>query len=100
MPAKERLLQVLRDNQNGVDGLYQVRRMALSPDGTRILSCDMRGVIKVWDLAGNAEPVILDGHSMDVFTIAFSPDGTRFATGGNDPGIPNSITGVIKMMKS
>ena len=46
-----------------------------------------------------AEPVILDGHSMDVFTIAFSPDGTRFATGGNDPGIQDLIIEIQKQLK-
>ncbi len=61
-----------------------VSAVAVSPDGTRLVSADWDGSVRVWDLAtGTAvgEPLIED-ELWSANAVAFSPDGTRFAVGG------------------
>ena len=38
----------------------------------------------VWDVEISQELLALRGHTADVWSVAFSPDGRRIATGGND----------------
>ena len=38
----------------------------------------------MWDAASRHPVGPLKGHTGPVFNVAFSPDGTRIATGGND----------------
>jgi hypothetical protein len=40
------------------------------------------GEIKVWDAETGRELLTLQGHTGDVRTVAFSPDGQRLASGG------------------
>jgi WD40 repeat protein len=40
--------------------------------------------IKLWDTATGRETVTLKGHSKLVFSVAFSPDGNRIASGSDD----------------
>jgi WD40 repeat protein len=42
------------------------------------------GTTRVWDLAGDASPVVLEGHEKDVLYLAWSPDGMRLATTSGD----------------
>ena len=76
---------------------------ALSPDGTLHVVC-ARGRVELFDIASSGlrpatgplhqdldpgarsmEPVaVLEGHVGTVHGVAFHPDGTRFATGGDD----------------
>jgi WD40 repeat protein len=39
--------------------------------------------VKVWDTIGR-ETLTLKGHTSTVMSVAFSPDGSRLATGGHD----------------
>lgn len=39
---------------------------------------------RVWDVAGGKLLHTWEGHHGDIWTIAFSPDGTKLATGGTD----------------
>ena len=55
-----------------------VEPLAISPDGTRIISSGRDGTTKVWDTATGAEVMTLTQQSS---CIAFSPDGTMIAGG-------------------
>ncbi len=62
----------------------EVRAVALSPDGSRILAGSSDGAVRLWDAAtGRAigEAIRLDGK---VQAVAFSPDGSRILAGGED----------------
>jgi WD40 repeat protein len=70
--------------------------MAFSPDGRRIAGAGKRrlevfgpsgsGEVKVWDAETGRELLTLQGHTSDVWSVAFSPDGQRLASGGSfDP---------------
>jgi eukaryotic-like serine/threonine-protein kinase len=66
--------------------------VAYSPDGKRIVSgsgeMDARGQkllpgeVKVWNAATGEETMNLKGHTSDVRTVAYSPDGKRIVSGG------------------
>jgi hypothetical protein len=69
-------------------------QVALSPDGALLASAMYDGIIRYWDVPSGEELIHLQGH-VDVknttsrltsafCSIAFSPDGTRLATGGSD----------------
>lgn len=61
-------------------GLGQV---AFSPDGARLAASD-GPLLKVWDAATGKELLTQSGHTGPIFALAFSADGTRLATGGQD----------------
>ena len=42
------------------------------------------GRVKVWDAATGQEILTLKGHTSDVTSVAFSPDGRRLASAGHD----------------
>jgi WD40 repeat protein len=59
--------------------------VAVTADGTRIVSGSDDDTIRVWDLASGAplgEP--LPGHTGPVLSVAVTPDGTRIVSGGSD----------------
>jgi RNA polymerase sigma factor (sigma-70 family) len=59
--------------------------MALSPDGKTLADAEERtGVIHLWDASTGKVRRHLHGHQEGVFTVAFSPDGTKLASGGGD----------------
>jgi WD40 repeat protein len=55
-----------------------------SPDGLSTTRSDLDGVVIVAERSSGAEIGRLEGHLGQVYCAAFSPDGTRIATGGND----------------
>jgi WD40 repeat protein/serine/threonine protein kinase len=70
-----------------------LREITFSPDGRTLATGDCRGPvarvgcsegeIQLWDLATN-QPIFLFGHTGEVFTLAFSPDGTMLVSGSQD----------------
>ena len=64
--------------------------LGFSPDNLWLSAASRDGNIRVWrshDLAQSpaAEPVLtIEAHRKGANTVAFSPDGTRLASGGND----------------
>jgi hypothetical protein len=62
-----------------------VHSVAISPDGTRIVSGSFDKTIQVWDAeTGKALGASLQGHTGRVLSVAFSPDGTHIVSGSLD----------------
>jgi len=64
-----------------------VQQVAFSPNGKRLAAAlgssqDARdpGEVKIWDAASGREVFTLKGHTQAVWSVAFSPDGTRLVT--------------------
>ena len=58
-------------------------RVAFSPDGTRLAALSGRQ-IQLFDAGSGAKLLTLSGHVGRVRALAFSPDGRRLASGGDD----------------
>ena len=76
--------------------------LGLSPDGTRMVTGDEKGKVRVWDTATGL-PLDTDPnrHEKSVHQIEFSPDGKLFATASEDGtvGVWVSETGEPHMQK-
>jgi WD40 repeat protein len=48
------------------------------------LSADIYGLVQVWDLRSGKEVCRMEGHTMAVNSVAFSPDGRRAVSGSDD----------------
>ena len=60
----------------------RIRRVAWSPDGTRLVGSGDDGDIFLWAASDGMLLGRLEGHSGRVMNVAWSPDGTRLASGG------------------
>ena len=56
-----------------------------SPDGTRLVSGDQDGVIRLWDTGSYKLAAELKGHGSYVHSVLFSPDGTQLVSASGDP---------------
>src|SRR6266567_2732338 len=63
-----------------------IRRVAWSPDGTRLVGGGDDGYVYVWDAADGTQLERLAGHQGGVTSVAWSRDGTRLASGGSGQG--------------
>jgi hypothetical protein len=62
----------------------EVKSVAFSPDGARVLSGSLDNTVRLWDAATGALLRTFQGHSALVFSVAFSPDGARVLSGSAD----------------
>jgi WD40 repeat protein len=61
--------------------------VAVSPDGTRLASIRIDGEwqrLAVFDATSGKQTAVCDGHRDSLWDFAFSPDGKRLASGGED----------------
>jgi WD40 repeat protein len=68
--------EVLRPN--GLKG--PSRCVAFSPDGKQLVAGNNDGIVKVWDAITGQELLTLPKQGTLVYSVSFSPDGTRLAT--------------------
>ena len=71
-------------SKNPGQHLLAVRAVDFSPDGQRLATGSEDRTVRVWDLAGSAEPLRVEGHDHWVVSADFSPDGQRLATASHD----------------
>jgi WD40 repeat protein len=79
-----------------------VRDAAWSPSGDRFVTVDQAGTVRVWQLPREASPVggrgtaeelmALSGHAGGLTGVAWSPDGIRLATAGQDGAVKVWLT--------
>ena len=58
--------------------------LALSPDGTQLVSAGFDGLLKVWDVEHGTQTGTVKAFFDPVWGLAFSADGRSFAAGGNN----------------
>ena len=61
-----------------------VLALALSPDGTKMVTASQDTTAKLWDTATGELIETFTGHSGIVYDVAFSPDATQVLTGSMD----------------
>ena len=61
-----------------------VNAVAITPDGTKIVSGSSDNTIKVWDLSTGKDLLTLKGHKDIVDAVAITPDGTKIVSGSVD----------------
>jgi WD40 repeat protein len=61
-----------------------VRSVAFSSDGTRIVTASGDGTARVWDPRSGNELLVLRGHNGGLGQAVFSPDGSRVLTASRD----------------
>ncbi|KAG8915462.1 hypothetical protein FRC02_004515, partial [Tulasnella sp. 418] len=64
--------------------LGNVRSVAFSPDGSRIVSGSDDHSVRIWDTSTGSCVRILEGHTNQVQSTCFSPDGTVAASSSDD----------------
>ena len=64
--------------------LDAVTSVAYSPDGKRIASGDVEGVLKIWEAAAGQETLTLKAHAGQIRCLAFSRDGKWLLSAGTD----------------
>jgi U4/U6 small nuclear ribonucleoprotein PRP4 len=59
----------------------RVCRTAFHPSGTYVGSASYDGTWRLWDVEKQTELLLQEGHSKEVFALAFQDDGALVASG-------------------
>ncbi len=62
----------------------EVRSVAFSPDGTKVLTGSSDGTARLWEMTSGKVLATLNGHSDWVTSVACSPNGEKIVTGSYD----------------
>ena len=65
---------------NGQGTVVGVDAIAASPDGTRLATGEIDTTVKLWEAATGKLLLTLFGHSSQVVSVAYSPDGSYLAS--------------------
>jgi WD40 repeat protein len=60
------------------------RRVAITPDGRRVVSASRDRTLRVWDLESGQRVRTLEGHTGYVMAVAITPDGRRAVSASSD----------------
>ncbi len=71
-------------------------RLAFSPDGRTLAVGSEDRTLTLWDVEGRSEVARAEGFRGPIYALAFSPDGSKVATGGGLDGRQNA-TGEVKV---
>jgi len=77
-PSNAALLSTLVGHTDGVG------RLAITPDGRKVVSASIDRTLKVWDLDYGAEVQTLRGHTDAVTAVAVTPNGRWVISGSKD----------------
>jgi len=76
------------DNGQLVRSLATMADVALgvefSPDGKRLAGCSADRTVRIFDVAGGEQQVLIEDHADWVLDVAFNHDGSRLATASRD----------------
>ena len=78
--AEQMLHMFARRTSKSAQHRSPVTSVAFSPDGTKLASGDMDGMVKVWDVSTGRNIRIVRGPGGLYKSVAFSPDGTKLAS--------------------
>lgn len=62
----------------------QVTALAWSPDGTRVVSADSDGTVRLWDGVMGCLLMVCGQHEGEITSVAVAPDSPRVGSGGED----------------
>jgi WD40 repeat protein/serine/threonine protein kinase len=85
-PLREGEGQEILTFQEHTDEIRSVAFSPISRGGHRIASLSTDGSVKVWDAQTGQRSTSFIGHAVIGFSLAWHPDGIRFATAGSDVG--------------
>ena len=61
--------------------------VAVTPDGTRVVSCSYDETVRVWDLHTGEAVFVLEGHKDGVYEVAVTPDSSKVVSTSAKDGI-------------
>uniref|UniRef100_UPI00398F0BE6 coronin-7-like n=1 Tax=Pristiophorus japonicus TaxID=55135 RepID=UPI00398F0BE6 len=80
------LTEILSDPERTLSGhtekIYSIRFHPLASDILASSSYDM--TVKIWNLSSGKEEIVLRGHTDQIFSLSWSPDGQQLATVSKD----------------